>query len=112
MKLGFNNVNDAFHVVNRSDIRVRFFVDVRSSGGGIRLADELFRLREAVQFGNLPHEVEARWLLVETAWQLEMSRNLLAVDVGGLDLVVTRNGRRTSLTGCRDALNGTAKWIA
>jgi HNH endonuclease len=109
VKLGFNNVIDAFHVVNRSDIPVRFFVDERSSGGGIRLTDELFRLREAVQFGNLPHEVEARWRLVETAWQLEMSRNSLSVDVDGLDLVVTRSGHRTSLTGCRDALNGYQK---
>ncbi|MEO8593065.1 MAG: HNH endonuclease [Candidatus Solibacter sp.] len=109
VKLGFNNVIDAFHVVNRGDIPVRFFVDERSSGGGIRLTDELFRLREHVQFVNLPHEVEARWRLVETAWQLEMSRNALAVDVDGLELVVTRSGRRTSLTGCRDALNGYQK---
>lgn len=109
VKLGFNNVLDAFHVVNRSDIPVRFFVDERSSGGGIRLTDELFRLRETVQFGNLPQEVEARWRLVETAWHLEMSRNSLCVDVDGLELVVTRNGRRISLTGCRDALNGYQK---
>ena len=35
-----------------------------------------------------------RWRLVETAWQLETSRNSLAVevDVDGLDLVVTRSG--------------------
>jgi hypothetical protein len=109
VKLGFNNVIDAFHVVNRDDIPVRFFVDERKSGGGIRLTDELFRLRETVQFGNLPHEVEARWRLVGTAWQLEMNRNLLAVDVDGLDLIVTRSGRRTSLTGCRDALDGYQK---
>jgi hypothetical protein len=109
VKLGFNNVIDAFHVVNRSDIPVRFFVDERNSGGGIRLTDELFRLRETVQFGNLAPEVEARCRLVETAWQLEMSRNTLAVDVDGLELVVMRSGRRTSLTGCRDGLNGYQK---
>jgi hypothetical protein len=108
-KLGFNNVIDAFHVVKRGDIPVRFFMDERKSGGGIRLTDELFKLREQVQFGNLPHEVEARWRLVETEWQLEMSRRALAVDVDGLDLVVSRSGRRTSLTGCRDALNGYQK---
>jgi hypothetical protein len=38
-----------------------------------------------------------------------MSRNSLSVDVDGLDLVVTRSGHRTSLTGCRDALNGYQK---
>jgi hypothetical protein len=68
--LGFNNVIDAFHVVNRGEIPVRFFSDERKNGGGIRLTDELFRLRERLQFGNLPQEVEARWRLVETAWQL------------------------------------------
>jgi len=109
VKLGFNNVVDAFHVVNRADIPVRFFMDERNSGGGIRFTDELFRLREAVQFGNLPHEVEARWRLVETAWQLDMSRRALAVDVDGGGLVINRGGRRTTLTGCRDALNGYQK---
>src|SRR5262249_20779356 len=99
-KLAFGDVIDRFHVVNRGDIPVRFYMDERKSGGGIRLTDELFKLREQVQFGNLPHEVEARWRLVETAWQLEMSRNALAVDVDGLDLVVSRSGRRMSLTGC------------
>jgi len=96
-------------VVNRGDIPVRFFIDERRSGGGIRLTDELFQLREAIQFGNLPLEVEARWRLVETAWQLEISRNALVVDVDGMDLVVSRGGRRTSLAGCRDALNGYQK---
>src|SRR5262249_31426723 len=70
-KLGFNNVIDAFHIVNRGEIPIRFFVDERHSGGGIRLTHELFRLRERLQFGSLPHEVEARWRLVETAWQLK-----------------------------------------
>src|SRR5215831_6414402 len=66
-KLGFNNVIDAFHVVNRGEIPIRFFADERKDGSGIRLTDELFRLRERLQFGNLPQEVEARWRLVETA---------------------------------------------
>jgi hypothetical protein len=53
IKLGFNNAIDVFHVVNRSEIPVRFSVDKRNAGGGIRLRDDLFRLRETVQFGNL-----------------------------------------------------------
>lgn len=93
-KLGFNNVIDAFHIVNREEIPIRFFVDERQSGGGIRLTDELFRLRERIQFGSLPHEVEARWRLVETAWQLRVTRTALAVDVDDESLVVSKNGRR------------------
>jgi hypothetical protein len=45
VKPGFNNVIDVFHVVNRSEIPVRLSVDERNAGGGIRLRDELFRLR-------------------------------------------------------------------
>src|ERR1019366_8807702 len=64
VSLGFNNVIDAFHIVNRAEIPVRFFLDERGSGNaGIRLTDELFRLRKQIQFGNLPLEVEARWRL-------------------------------------------------
>jgi hypothetical protein len=73
-KLGFNNVINAFHIVNRGEIPIRFFLDDRQNGGGIRLTNELFHLRERLQFGNLPHEVEARWRLVETAWQLKVTR--------------------------------------
>jgi|SRR5215475_10038502 len=108
-KLGFNNVIDRFHVVNRGEIPIRFFVDERKSGGGIRLTDELFRLRERAQFRNLPHEVEARWRLVETAWQLNVATTALAVDVEHDSLVISRDGRRVNLTSCRDALNGYQK---
>jgi hypothetical protein len=107
-KLGFNNVIDAFHIVNRGEIPIRFFRDERSNGG-IRLTDELFRLRERLHFGNLPHEIEARWRLVETAWQLRITRSTLAVDVDGESLVMSPNGRRMNLTSCRDALNGYQK---
>jgi len=107
-KLGFNNVIDAFHVVNREEIPIRFFVDERKQGG-IRLTDELFRLRERLHFASLPHEIEARWRLVETAWQLRVTRNALAVDVDGESLVMSKNGRRANLTSCRDALNGYQK---
>lgn len=108
-KLGFNNVIDAFHIVNREETPIRFFTDERKNGGGLRLTDELFRLRERVQFGNLPHEVEARWRLVETAWQLRVARAALRVDVDDETLVMISNGRRANLTSCRDALNGYQK---
>jgi 5-methylcytosine-specific restriction endonuclease McrA len=108
-KLGFNNVIDAFHIVNRDEIPIRFFTDERKSGGGIRITDQLFRLRERLQFGNLPQEVEARWRLVETAWQLRIARTALVVDVEDDSLIVSRDGERTNLTSCRDALNGYQK---
>lgn len=44
-KLGFNNVIDAFHVVNQSPIDLRFFEDERKTAGGIRLTEELLNLQ-------------------------------------------------------------------
>ena len=37
VKLGFVNVLDAFHMVNGSELPLRFFHDERRSSGGIRL---------------------------------------------------------------------------
>ena len=81
-KLGFNNVIDAFHVVHDGDIAIRFFTDERNgSEKGIRLTEDLFRLTEQFQYRNLPTEVEARWRLVETAWELKLPRHVLTPQV-------------------------------
>jgi hypothetical protein len=79
-KLGFNNVIEAFHVVHDGEIPVRFFHDERKDNTkGIRLSDDLFKLTEQYQYRNLPSEVEARWRLVETAWELNLPRHVLSV---------------------------------
>ena len=112
-KLGFANVIDAFHVVHDGDIAVRFFHDERKDKTkGIRLTDDLFRLSEQYQFQNLPSEVEARWRLVETAWELKLPRHVLSVGFdpeGELLVVNDRLYERKSITSCRDALNGYQK---
>lgn len=111
VKLGFNNVINAFHNVNRGELPVRFFTDERrSSNKGIALTDNLLEVVERYQYRNLPHEVEARWRLVETAWQLNISRNLIVVSYDNdLGLLFTGNRRRTAITSCRDALSGYQK---
>jgi 5-methylcytosine-specific restriction endonuclease McrA len=110
-KLGFQNVIDAFHVVARDEIPIRFFTDERSTDGAIRLTDNFFALKERAQAVDLPIEVEARWRLVETAWELNVNRNLIAVDFDADlgDLIVSNPTRRTTITSCRDALNGYQK---
>jgi hypothetical protein len=105
--LGFNNVIDAFHIVNRGEIPVRFFTDERNSGGGVRITDNLHHLRERFQFQNLPNEVEARWRLVETAWEVGVGRHLL--DFDGESFTLADRGRRVNVTSCREALNGYQK---
>lgn len=68
--MGSNNVIDAFHVVDRSDVETRFFVDERQTPlRGIRFTDELLTLAAASDSRTpLEAEAESRWKLVESAW--------------------------------------------
>jgi hypothetical protein len=110
VRLGFNNVIDAFHVVNTGEIPIRFYIDRRKDKpGGIELTDDFFRLKETLQFGNLPAEVESRWRLVETAWGLQLPSRMLLDYNPTTEMLVTTAARRTSVTACRDALNGYQK---
>lgn len=112
VRYGFNNVIDAFHVVENQAIAKAFYVDERQQNSGIRITDEFSMLAEGMQVANLSQEVEARWRLVETAWSLGISRGLLAVshDVSSETLfVVDRDRRRLNMTSSRAALNGYQK---
>ena len=112
VQLGFNNVIDAFHVVSGGEIPQRFFIDERESGGGIRMTDASAELFGGDQVSNLPLETDARWRLVETAWQLGVSPALLAVshDAATESLFVVDSARRRrTITGARDALSGYQK---
>jgi len=113
VRYGFVNVIDAFHVVNRDDIPIRFFTDDRkASTRGITLTDQLLQLSNAFQVENLPGELEARWRLVETAWALRISQNLLVVshdNTNNFLVVKDASNRRIAVTSSRDALNGYQK---
>ena len=110
-RLGFVNVIDAFHIVNQGEIDKRFFIDERKSNNGIRLTENLFSLFETNQFLSLSDEVEARWRLVETAWELNVSKNLIAVDYDkdSSNLFVQKANKRVDVTSSRGALNGYQK---
>ena len=105
---GFNNVIDAFHVVGSGPVPTRFFLDERKTGKAIRLTDELRRLATSLQGGSLSDEAEARWRLVENAWDLDLPRAGLAVQADAENelFVIVDKIRRVSLTRVRDALNG------
>jgi hypothetical protein len=109
---GFNNVIDAFHIVGRDAVPRRFFIDERKGNNGIRITDEFSELVAGCQAGNLPREADARWRLVEAAWNLGVSRNIVTVgfdsDSENLFTVDLQN-RRKSLTGVHAALNGYQK---
>lgn len=111
-KEGLEVVLKKFHNLNSSAAPVSFFTNERlgSRAKAIALTDDLFRLLEGNQAQNLPAEIEARWRLVETAWELGISRNLIAVGYdAGESLLFTQSNRRTNITSCRTALNGYQK---
>lgn len=111
VKLGFNHVIDAFHIVNNGEISQRFFVDERKTNKGIRITDNFFKLTELDQFSNFELETEARWLLVEQGWKMGVARNLLTVeyDRNLKTLFTGSKERRVNITSCRDSLNGYQK---
>lgn len=112
VRLGFNNVIDAFHVVGSADIPKRFFIDERSQNEGIRITDEFSELVSGIQTASLSQEVESRWRLVETAWEFGVSRGLIGIDYDAETeslFSVDRTLRRKSVTSSRGALNGYQK---
>ncbi len=81
VQLGFDNVIDAFHVVDRSEV-AEPVLHRRASRAG-RASDSPIssdRSSDDGQAGNLGEELEARWRLVETAWELNLPRHLLTVE--------------------------------
>ncbi len=110
-KLGFNDVIDAFHIVNGKEIPKRFFIDERKENDGIRITEDFFELNELKESENLPSEVEARWRLVETAWDLNMPTNLIKVKYDNeREIFYTdKSNRRIDVTPSKDALNGYQK---
>lgn len=112
IRYGFNNVIDAFHVVGQDEIPKRFYIDERKANKGIRATDEFTELFEKEKSDNLPLEVEARWRLVETAWELNLPASMVSVNHDSDSetlFAVNRSRRRIIVTGSRDALNGYQK---
>lgn len=109
---GFNNVIDAFHMVSSTPVAHRFYIDERKENRGIRITDEFSKLMDGIYIDNLGQEAGARWRLVETAWNLGLSANLLSVqhDVDLEEMFVQdRNLKRRSVTSSRAALSGYQK---
>lgn len=109
--LGFNNVIDAFHVVDRAEVGTRFFVDERQQSlRGIRFTDELLMLAsDADHNGPLAAEAESRWRLVESAWHERRSTGAkLLVEYDRPSEMIVRGmlGHRRSITWVRPGLSG------
>lgn len=112
-KLGFVNVVDAFQNLNGTQIPDIFYEKNYKSGKReIVIKDNLLKLKESFHFQNFNQEVEARWNLVETAWNLNLNPKLLEVKYDeDKSLFFLENDfmRRTDITSVRDSLNGYQK---
>ena len=103
---------DAFHVVGDGPVPIRFFEDERkTSTRGIRLANDLTESLDEESLGELNAETEARWSLVESAWEMRLPAAVLAVsydDETGMFLR-DREMLRKNIAPARDSLNGYQK---
>ena len=107
VRLGFVNVIDAFHVVGRDDVPVRFFEDERKSHiNGIILTPAIHKIA-ALSGANASAEVESRWQLVETAWDLGLNTSMILYDENSGWLQTA--DRRKTVTSARGALSGYQK---
>lgn len=109
---GFQDVFDAFHNIGTSSVLHKFFIDERRANKGIRITDEFSKLAEGYQIKNIIQEVDSRWRLVETAWNLGIAANHLVVqhdhDLGQI-FTFDKASKRTAVTSSRGALNGYQK---
>lgn len=112
-KYGFVNVIDAFQNLNGGTIPNPFYEKNYSQGKKeIVVTDNLLKIKELFQYRNLEQEVEARWNLVETAWNLQINPNLLEVkydEDNSLFFIESDFMRRIDITSVRDSLNGYQK---
>ena len=112
MKNGFKYVLDAFPMVNGRKVPLDFYeVSGIAKNRKITLTDETFYLLEDDEFIDLTAEVQARWNLVETAWNTDVSTPLLNVHYDEeLRMFFDREAnRRRDITSARAALNGYQK---
>ncbi|MFA1712282.1 HNH endonuclease [Peribacillus frigoritolerans] len=107
----FKNVIDRFHVVNDTELDMKFYEKTTRNGTkGIVLTDNAFKLEEQSNFDDLVNETEARWRLVETAWTLKMNPAMLNVrydnDTDIFFINPKNELQRIDITSSRKALNG------
>lgn len=107
-KEGFKYVLDRFHIVNNSPLPRQFYI---SENKNIRLTDDFYKLVNSEHNENFLNEIEARWNLVETGWELGISANHLQIeyDEDQQSFCANTANKRKSVTSVKNALNGYQK---
>ena len=110
---GFKNVVNAFQNVDGGTIPRKFYDgEYKGKNTRIVLTDELLGLRDNIQYENFMDEAEARWRLVETAWNLKINPQNLEVEydeLGEMLFIETDIMKRVDVSNTRDSLNGYQK---
>ena len=113
VKRGFQNVLEAFHNVDSKTLpRCCDLKKPTNIREGIVVSDNCSMLLETTQCGSLGEETETRWRLVEAAWEMNISRNLLSIEYDTDTKYRFGNAgkhRHVSLASCRSALNNYQK---
>ena len=107
-KFGFKNVIDAFHNVGTGSVPDKFY-EFDAQSRVIHLDDNILRLRGSEQGVNVAEEIEARWNLVETAWNLSLPISSVRIEAERENegLIITDGfGYRKPVTSTRNALSG------
>ena len=109
VRLGFNNVVDAFQNLSGAMGQTPFYEkDYANGRKELVLKDGLLGLTESNEKGGLPLEIEARWRLVETAWSLDVPVHTLEVHATTEGELVVEESEvsRRSIAPIRHALSG------
>lgn len=108
-KSAFKNVIQRFHNIDSGTTPIKFYHDEsikNYTAGNLIIRPEMFKLAQESAF-DLTQEIESRWRLVETAWNLGINASLIRYD-SDRSLLLTRETRQP-VTGVRSALNGYQK---
>ncbi len=110
----FRDVIDRFHTLNQSESPILFY-DWKAfkSEKKLILSDEIFQLINSPYAHQFMHEIEARWRLVENAWELKIPTNLLKAQYDDISkeiyIIPHQSTRRIPVTPARSALSGYQK---
>lgn len=97
----FNDVIDRFHNVDNLQIPMNFYEKTEK---GIVIFDNVYEIFSDKKNNELRNELDARWDLLESAFEIKRTNSELVNDIRKLYLV---NGyERTDITKNRDVLNG------
>jgi 5-methylcytosine-specific restriction endonuclease McrA len=98
---GFGDVVPRFHTVNGAAVPVQFY---EATGPGLVLTDSLLTLFHEAARLDLQREVASRWDLLEAAFTMHLSVEVLGTDA---HMLYRTNGyERVDITGCVPVLNG------